>query len=612
MKKEKPKYSALSTALWTWNKQWKYSKISLIILIVMIPLYVAQQFLALYIPKTVIAGFTQNKAYVDILLPVIILYAAIFVIESASNLLNIKFDNGYRKFRDSIDYLLSIKVKSVSYMKEESPKFRDLVNRAQQTLWNTGAHCPLSEFSSYIADLFKNILGYLLFGSVISTLNPWITILLTVTPFVHYFLLKWYLRYEFSVREERNLINRKLDYVVHNGRRFDSAKDIRIYGLGTWFKSTYHNLVNKSIAWNKKLMKKEILISISDLVIILLRDSIAYCFLISMALKGEITVDNFVLYFAVIGSFSDWVNGVVGRLVDIHSLSLRVNDLREVFDTEEDVRKEGSKKLSDINIPCKIEINNLSFRYEGAENDVLKNINLTVNPCEKLAIIGVNGAGKTTLIKNICGLYTPKEGSIKYSGIDSNELSSKDQYALFSVVFQSFEFFSTSIAEIVSSDLMENTDLKKAENCLKAAGLWEKIEALPDGINTPLNKQLYENGIELSGGEKQKLLLAKAIYKDAPILILDEPTAALDPIAESKMYLTYNELTKDKTSIYISHRLASTKFCDRIILIDKGEIIEEGTHEALMAKGGKYAEMYEVQSKYYSDNKESEANTDEA
>ena len=612
MKKEKPKYSALSTALWTWNKQWKYSKISLIILIVMIPLYVAQQYLTVHLPKIVVAGFLENKGVYNIILSVALMYVSIYVLDIISNTANMYLINFSNIFTNSMHVELFVKSKNVSFMKEESPAFRNLVDRARNCLWVSGTHSILTEISSNTAELIRNILGYLLFGSIIATLNPIIAIILTITPVVHFILMKRYNNYEHSKIDITNNIERKLSYVVRNSRSFDSAKDVRIYGLNKWFDSAYKSLVKEKLFWHRDFLKKSLSVDFADLLIILLRDGLAYYFLISMTLKGEITVDNFILYFAVIGSFTDWVNGVVGRLVDIHSLSLHVNDLREVLDTEEDVRKEGSKKLCDINIPCKIEINNLSFRYEGAENDVLKNINLTINPCEKLAIIGVNGAGKTTLIKNICGLYTPKEGNIKYSGIDSNALSSKDQYALFSVVFQNFEFFSTSIAEIVSSDTLEKTDLKKAENCLKAAGLWEKIEALPDGINTPLNKQLYENGIELSGGEKQKLLLAKAIYKDAPILILDEPTAALDPIAESKMYLTYNELTKDKTSIYISHRLASTKFCDRIILIDKGEIIEEGTHEELMAKGGKYAEMYEVQSKYYSDNKESEANTDEA
>ncbi len=312
-------------------------------------------------------------------------------------------------------------------------------------------------------------------------------------------------------------------------------------------------------------------------------------------------MDYFVLYFAAIGSFATWIGGIIGKWNEVYSASLKVCDLRDVIEWHDDINYDDGINIASISTPCSIEINNLSFCYDGAETDTLKEINLNIHPGEKLAVVGLNGAGKTTLVKNISGLYTPSSGEIRISGHAKDEFNISDYYSLFSVVFQNFDMLCVTIAEIVSSKAAIEADRERVCECLKLAGLWDKVSSLPDGIDTPLNKQVYKNGIDLSGGEKQKLVLAKAIYKDAPILILDEPTAALDPIAENEMYLQYNALTKDKTSIYISHRLSSTRFCDRIVFIENGKIIEEGTHTMLMKQGGKYAEMFEIQSHYYKD-----------
>ena len=240
---------------------------------------------------------------------------------------------------------------------------------------------------------------------------------------------------------------------------------------------------------------------------------------------------------------------------------------------------------------------NVSFRYPGAETDTLKNINLTLHPGENLAVVGLNGAGKTTLIKIICGFLDPTKGQVKLNGTDIRNYNRKDYYKLFSAVFQDFSLLAGTIAENVAQT--ENFDLKQVKNCIKKAGLLPKIEALPDKYQTFLNREVYKNAIMFSGGETQRLMLARALYKDAPFIILDEPTAALDSIAEADIYQKYDEMTKGKSSVYISHRLASTRFCSRILMLEQGEIQEEGTHEELLRQSGKYAALYEVQSKYY-------------
>ena len=225
-------------------------------------------------------------------------------------------------------------------------------------------------------------------------------------------------------------------------------------------------------------------------------------------------------------------------------------------------------------------------------------MDLTIRPGEKLAIVGLNGAGKTTLVKLLSGLLDPTEGRVLLSGEDIRQYNRRDYYAMFTAVFQQFSDLSASVAANIAQSETD-IDYEKVLACAERAGFAEMLDKLPKGLDTNLGKQMNDDGIELSGGQWQRMMLARALYKNAPILLLDEPTAALDPIAENDMYLRYNEITDGRTAIYISHRLASTRFCDRVLFLKDGVIAEEGTHEELIALGGGYAELFEVQSRYY-------------
>ena len=210
----------------------------------------------------------------------------------------------------------------------------------------------------------------------------------------------------------------------------------------------------------------------------------------------------------------------------------------------------------------------------------------------------MNGAGKTTLVKLICGFYDPTEGRVLLNGKDIREYNRRDYYTLFSAVFQEFSVLPATIAANVAQTETD-IDYSRVADCLERAGLTQKISSLPNGVESLLNRDIYEDAVDLSGGEMQRLMLARALYKDSPVILLDEPTAALDPISERELYEKYNEMTHGRSSVYISHRLASTRFCDRIILVENKGIAEQGTHSELLAKGGRYAELFGVQSKYY-------------
>ena len=249
-----------------------------------------------------------------------------------------------------------------------------------------------------------------------------------------------------------------------------------------------------------------------------------------------------------------------------------------------------------------IELRDVSFRYSGSEaepaKEVFSHLNLRIRPGEKLAVVGLNGAGKTTLVKLICGFYDPDEGEVLLNGVNIKVYDRRDYYRLISGVFQDFSVIASTIAVNIAQDT-QKIDMERVADCVEKAGLKKKIESLPRKYDTLLDRFVYTEAVELSGGELQRLMIARLLYKDSPIVVLDEPTAALDPIAESDIYQKYNALTRGKSAVFISHRLASTRFCDRILLIEDGRIAEEGTHEELLANGKRYAELFELQSRYY-------------
>ena len=245
-----------------------------------------------------------------------------------------------------------------------------------------------------------------------------------------------------------------------------------------------------------------------------------------------------------------------------------------------------------------IEFKNVSFKYPGTESYALKNFSLTLKIGEKLAIVGMNGSGKTTMIKLLCRLYDPDEGEILLNGVDIRKFRQDEYSRLFSVVFQDYQLFSFMLAENVA--VSESFDSDRVVSCLKQAGFDERLKGLKDGIESYLYKDFEDNGIEISGGEPQKIAIARAVYKDAPFILMDEPTAALDPISEYEIYSGFDRMVGDKTAIYISHRLSSCRFCEKIAVFHEGELIQTGTHDELLQdKSGKYFEMWNAQAKYY-------------
>lgn len=327
------------------------------------------------------------------------------------------------------------------------------------------------------------------------------------------------------------------------------------------------------------------------------RDLLAYAYLLRQAGSGALGAGEFVLYFGAITGFSVFLNTMMESIANLRSGNKDMNAIRAYLDLPEEAPDQGKRESSELKQPVSFEFQNVSFRYPGMEDWIFRDLNLTIHSGERLAIVGLNGAGKTTLVKLLCGLYEPEEGEIRINGIPMKEFPKKEWYRLYSVVFQEVFLLPFSIGENLS--LSRTYDRSRAEQAIRTAGLGEEWERRGITLEDYFGKDIDEQGIKLSGGQEQRFLLARALYKDAPVLILDEPTAALDPIAESEIYEQYAALSQGKTAVFISHRLASTRFSDRIVLLGEQRVLEEGSHEELMERNGAYAKLFRVQSQYY-------------
>lgn len=604
MKREKPAYSVFSNFVWSLKMLLKYSKAAFFITALLIPVNIGLKYLEIYLPSLAVSVVTDggvlNYAMISIGVIMLLIMLGYIIIQALWHIRNSTLEIYRYKMTD----LVTRKQLSMFYQTYEQKKVRDLANRASIATQMWDGVQPLTDLVYSGFGMLENLMGYILFGSVISLASPWLVPILTVAPIVNILSVKAYNKWEYSHRSQMTDLNQKLSYAEELPDHFSAAKDIRIYSMASWLRECYRDLSGQRGKWDRKIVKKSFLSRIADLAVILIRDGGAYALLIHMFYNGEIGIDEFVLYFAAISSFVSWIGGIILCWNKANTVSLKLCDFREFIDYPEYDGSGIAEAADHMDTVPEIEFRNVSFRYDGAERDIIHKLSFKIKSGEKLALVGLNGAGKTTLVKLLCGLYRPASGEILFNGVSLADFKREDYYKLIAPVFQEVRTAFFSLAETVSGKSTAETDLKKAEICMRQAGLGAKIDTLPDGIHTKLNKKIHENGTELSGGEAQKLMIARALYKDAPLLILDEPTAALDPIAESKIYTAFNTMANNKTALFISHRLASTSFCDRIILLENGSIIEEGTHQELIAENGKYKELFDIQSCWYKDDME--------
>lgn len=444
-----------------------------------------------------------------------------------------------------------------------------------------------------------NLIGLVLYAGFLTAIDVKILLILIAMTVSCLVFERVSYRYQQRSRPEEGACKQDTFLLRNYCCGIENAKDIRLYGIENWFPKRMKQVYDRRIRINANIWGRMKLMDISNAVFLVARDIVAYGLLIRQVLAGQLSVAEFTFFIGIISGFTAWLTEMVTNFSYLRKAAIQQGYLRAYMEMDDCLMQGSGEELAPLSCPPSIEFRDVTFTYPETDKPVLEHLNLTIRPGQKIALVGANGAGKTTLVKLLTGLYRPDSGEILLGGRSIESYSQEEYFDLIGTVFQEPFLMAFSIEENVACCDEQQADHQRVCRCLQRAGLWERIERLPKGVKTPYSKELYEDGESFSGGEAQRLMLARALYKDAPVMVLDEPTAALDPLAEAQMYAQYNNLTADKTSIFISHRLSSTQFCDRVLYLEGGKIVEDGTHQQLMALGGSYAKMFAYQAYYY-------------
>lgn len=588
---------------------WNYDKRIVFFQYLEIVMQTLAGFGLLLLPALMIHFLTAKYEIGQLIVSVITCFLIFGMIEACSTYLFRRNTMQYIKFRGGYCLLLFLqRVLGMDYEKFENEKVQRVIENASD-LGLGGNNYGLEGMLHAFTKLMIGILSLILYVFFLSNVNIMIVLFLLAISLLQFIAFTYASRYEFSNTQKKGEYAVSQGYFERQAYNVRAGKDIRLYQLQDWLTKEYQSINQKY----QKLVEKERLYYFSNdllgLILQLVRDGVSYFYFMHLLRQG-LELSSFVLYIGLIASFSQYFNQITEQLMAMQKNKIGVEYVRELFAIAKTNHTEGKIEQSKKELTYDIEFCDVSFSYPGKEDGlqkkVLDHLSFHIRKGEKIALVGVNGAGKSTIVKLICGFYKPTEGTIKINGIDILNWNLDAYYKDLAVLFQ--ESFSTAFTieeNVTCQEGKEERDLK----CLQAlsdAGLMEKIDSLDKKEKTHLDKDVAADGIKLSGGQMQKLMLARALYKNCKVLLLDEPTAALDAIAENEMYETYHRLLEGKTSLFISHRLASTRFCNRIIFLENGTIKEEGSHEELMKKNGKYKEMFEVQSKYYKEESENE------
>ena len=600
-------YGLIDNLKYIFSNIWKYRKIMVLMYICGALTQSVVRYLWSYIGKFLVDIIeAQSNAGVPNTLPLWHLVAGIAAVEllaiGGNTLIfnRVYINMAYVRFRmitEKNDKLLSM-----NYQMLEQPHILDLHQRAMNAAggdWQGVGGMMNRSFA-----LAARLVTIVVTATTIVVLDPRLVLVLTVAMVINYLSQRW------SIRDDKKYFwdatsstRRKMNYMERSTQDFDYAKDIRLFSLKSWLLKKQRDIFDEyESKFNRSRnvwLRHSFIYSTTSL----MSSLVMYYILITQVLHESVSIGNFTLYLGLCSAFSSALSDFYDNFGQMQFASNLVDDFRTFMDLKTET-EEDKLDISVLGDKYNFEFKNVSFRYEGATEDTIKNLNLKFPAGQRLAVVGLNGAGKTTFIKLLLRLYDVTSGEILVNGYNIKQFRRQDYFRLFAPVFQNVELFAFPMAENVSMKEPEATDRERAKNCLIQAGMEEKLGSLEKGMDTEILKVLHEDGVDLSGGEKQKLALARALYKDAAAIVLDEPTAALDALAEYELYQNFDRMIGNKSAIYISHRLSSTRFCDMIAMFVDGRIVEYGTHEELLSRQGEYANMFEVQAQYYENNGE--------
>ncbi len=590
----------LSNYIYFIKETYKHDKKYFIYLFIMILLKSISPFILVIFPKYIL-----NEIFGQSRINIILIYIAAMGLVSITiniliNFFEPKLSNQIQHLRTKLSLNLSNYILNMDYEYMEMPEIIDKKQKAIEFIYSG---VGIDSFTFSAETMISSTIQCIGYIYLLFLINPFIIFIIISLSIINAIFQSKTEKYSYQAEMEIVRPNRRGSYIDYICSDFGFVKEIKIYGIINWIlnKKNYYNEI-KLKAFDK-VCNKFVFLGVVSTTLNTLSNMLVYLYLVWQLFGGKILIGDFTMYLSSINNFSNSISVIFSSFVKFSQVNRYLDNYIEFKKLKNKINTLESK----INIKnfdkYEIEFKNVSFKYPGQENYVLKNISFKIHHGERISIVGKNGAGKTTFIKLLMRLYDPSEGEILLNGINIKQINYFDYINLFSVVFQDFKLFAFTIKENIMLDKSELTSDDKCNQILNEVGLGSKINNLDKGIHTGIGKQFDDNGIELSGGESQKLAISKAIFKDSPIVILDEPTSALDPLAEYEIYKNFDNLVKNKTSIYISHRLSSTRFSDTIIVLDYGKILEVGNHDELIKLNGTYKEMFEKQSHFYVESK---------
>ncbi len=552
---------------------------------------------AMVMPRYIIDELMGQQRISKVCLCVGLLAGYTLAASAASNWLQWTGFTHKIKLAQDFSVFMHRKTTTADYADIESSAFLALKERAEKFLFGNW------KGFSYVLDMAIEIIGktFTLIGVVwvIASLNPLMVLLFAALVLVSSVVEARVQRKQAEMQLALTAYERRTMYYGQVLEDFSYGKEIRINNLGEWLMRREHEHWRQGYERYKKSNALGITSGTFRALTECVQQLVSYGYLIAQVMGGLITIGDFSMYVGGVAAFSGSMRGVMQNIVEVLEYRKYYDAIESYLSIPATMRDNERRPVAEG--AHRIEFRDVSFSYPGQSGYALRHINIALEPGQKLSIVGENGAGKTTFVKLLCRIYDPSEGAILLDGVDIREIDYEQYTALFSTVFQDYKLYALSLKDNVALSRSDEVADAEVEAALRRAGFADKLDALPKGVQTLVYRNFDGEGFEPSGGEGQKIALARALFKDAPIVILDEPTAALDPRAEYDIYQHFGKLVEDKTAVYISHRLSSARFCDAIAVFKGGRIAEYGTHDALMRSGHGYAEMFGMQAQYYAE-----------
>jgi ATP-binding cassette subfamily B protein/ATP-binding cassette subfamily C protein len=552
---------------------------------------VVEAIIYLYFPKFIIDGLTRNITWSEMLTLILTFAASVLTVRVFKKMNNKVLSMSVQKTDMSFQKMINIFFLNMDYEQLENGDIRLLESKIS-------SHMHPNMIMDAMSGLISSLLKILTLSVLISTLTPLILLLIAITIVLNYFIDKKRKVLDFDFRDVQQTVHHRIKYLSRVMLDFEYAKEIRINDASELLLGNLEMNSRYYARENNNRMKKNLKYGIINNIIDFFSIIAIYGYVGYMVVANRITIGSFSFCISAIYQFTSAFTGLVSSINGFVLYDKYIEEYKQFLNlVHANIIQQGDSTVP--NGKYVLEFKNVYFTYPNTNIQILKNISIRIEQGDKLSIVGANGSGKTTFVKLLCRLYTPDSGTIKLNDIDIYKIKNDEYFKLISVVFQDFKLFSFSVRDNIILNLPYEEQMLNA--VVSKSGLEEKVLTLPEGIETSINKEFDEKGIEFSGGEAQRIAIAKACYKNSPIVILDEPTAALDVVMEETFYRNFNEIMSNNTGIFISHRLASTRFCDKIAVFEKGEIVEYGHYEQLMKLRGLYYKMFETQAEYYRD-----------